>query len=90
MEDIILNPTEPVNVVPEFVDLEIKKLEESAKATLDKIIVRVPIAASAVEIVDTALAGVACSCGLFGWILSASRSRHSPAKPAVLSSEVPK
>jgi len=90
MEDIISNPTESVNIVPEFVDFEIKKLEESAKANLDEIIVRVPVVASVVEVVDVALADSSCSFVFFGWILSAKRSRRSPAKSMVLSSEAPK
>ena len=79
MEDIISNPTEPVNVVPEFIDSEVKKLDKLAKDTLDIIIVRAPVVASVVEVVDVALADSSCSFGLFGWILSAKRSRRSPA-----------
>ncbi len=33
---------------------------------------------------------VSCTCDLFGWKLSASKPLHPPAKPAVLSSTVPK
>jgi hypothetical protein len=61
-----------------------------ASDTLNNLVERVPEVAKVVEVVDEALAGSACSCGLFGWKLSMSRSRRSPAKSAALSSEEPK
>jgi ElaB/YqjD/DUF883 family membrane-anchored ribosome-binding protein len=80
-------------VMPELTDNvedAVKKVDDLANDALNKFVERVPQAARAVEVVNEALAGVACSCGLFGWTLSASRSPRSPAKPAVLSSEASK
>ena len=80
-------------VVPELTDKvenAVKKVDDLANDALNKFVERVPQAARAVEVVNEALAGVACSCGLFGWTLSASRSPRSPAKSEALSSEVPK
>lgn len=80
-------------VMPELTDnLEdaAKKVDVLANDVLNKFVERVPQAARAVEVVNEALAGVACSCGLFGWTLSASRTPRSPAKSEAPSSEVPK
>lgn len=80
-------------VVPELTDKvenAVKKVDDLANDALNKLVERVPQAARAVEVVNEALAGVACSCGLFGWTLSASRSPRSPAKSEAPSSEVPK
>ena len=80
-------------VLPEVVakvEESVKKVDDLANDALNKLVERIPEVAKVVEVVDEALAGVACSCGLFGWILSVSRSPRSPAKSAVLSNEVPK
>ena len=81
-------PEELVNVVPEFVEENAKKLEEIANETLDQVVARVPITASAVQAVDGALAGYSCSFGLFGWIFSLKRSRRSPATSEAPSNKV--
>jgi len=80
-------------VVPELADKvedAVNHVDALAGDAMNKFIERVPQAAKAVEIVDQALAGAACSCGLFGWRLSASRAPRSPAKSEDPSSEVPK
>lgn len=84
------SPTEVVSKVEDQVESAAKKLDDMAADALNKLVERVPETAKVVAVVDEALAGSACSCGLFGWTLSASRSRRSPAKPEALSSEVPK
>lgn len=90
LPDLVLRVEE---VLPELTDkLEdaVKNVDDLANDALNKLVERVPQVARAVEVVDEALAGVACSCVLFGWMLSASRSPRSPAKSEAPSSEVPK
>jgi ElaB/YqjD/DUF883 family membrane-anchored ribosome-binding protein len=76
--------------VSEKIEDAVKNIDNLANDALSSMIERVPQVARAVEIVDEALAGVAYSCGLFGWILSVSRAHRSPAKSEALSSEAPK
>lgn len=57
---------------------------------MTNLVERVPRVLNMVEVIDNELAGSVWTCGLFGWTLSASRLRRSPAKSAVLSSEAPK
>jgi hypothetical protein len=98
VEEAVLDKVEEVaekveEVVPELADKvedAVNQVDALASDAMNKLIERVPQAAKAVEIVDQALAGAACSCGLFGWTLSASRAPRSPAKPEDPSSEVPK
>jgi nitrogen regulatory protein PII-like uncharacterized protein len=84
------SPTNLVSKVEDEIESAAKKVDDLANDALHKLVERVPETAKVVAVVDEALAGSACSCGLFGWTLSASRSRRSPAKPAALSSEEPK
>jgi len=72
--------------VEDSVESAVKKVDDA----LDKVVERVPELAKVVEVVDGALSGSACSCGLSGWKLSASKLPRSPAKSGVLSSEQPK
>ena len=84
-------PGQMINeVLPEVVESTVKNVDDLANNALHKFVERVPVAAKAVAAIDEALAGVACSCGLFGWTLSASRSRRSPAKSEAPLSEVSK
>ncbi len=76
--------------VSEKIEDAVKNIDNLANDALSSMIERVPQVARAVEVVDEALAGVACSCGLFGWTLSASRAHRSPAKSEAPSSEAPK
>lgn len=90
LPEVVDKVKEIVPEVSEKIEDAVKNVDDLANDVLSKMIERVPQVARAVEIVDEALAGVACSCGLFGWTLSASRTRHSPAKSEALSSEEPK
>ena len=74
--------------VKEVVEDAAKKVDEAAdkacekvEDAIEKVLEEVPVAAKLVEVVDDALAGVACSCGLLGWELSARKVRRSLAKP---------
>jgi hypothetical protein len=88
--ELVSNVEELVPDVVEAIEDAAKKVDDLANDALNHLVERIPQLANAVEVVDNALAGAACSCVLFGWLLSASRARRSPAKPAVLSSEAPK
>ena len=88
--EVVAKVQEVVPEIAEKVEDAVKKVDDMANDVLNKLVERVPQVARAVEVVDEALAGVACSCGLFGWTLSASRSPRSPAKSEAPSSEVPK
>jgi hypothetical protein len=90
IDQVVAKVEEVLPVVVSSVEDSVKKVDELANDALNKLVERIPQAAKVVEVVDEALAGVACSCGLFGWTLSASRTPRSPAKPVALSSEVPK
>ena len=81
---------EVVSKVEDQVESAAKNVDDLANDALNKLVERVPETAKVVAVVDEALAGSACSCGLFGWTLSASRSPRSPAKSAAPSSEEPK
>jgi hypothetical protein len=76
--------------ISEKIEDAVKNVDDLANDALNKLVERIPHGAKLVEVVDDALAGVACSCGLFGWTLSASRSPRSPAKPEVPLNEEPK
>jgi len=65
----------------------IKKADVLANEVLNKLVERVPQAA---KVVDEALAKSSYSCGVFRWLLSASRPHRSPAKLEAPLSEVPK
>jgi len=88
--ELVSKVEELVPDVVEAVEDAAKKVDDLANDALNHLVERIPQLANAVEVVDNALAGAACSCVLFGWMLSASRARRSPAKLAVLSSEAPK
>lgn len=84
------SPNELVSKVEDEIESAAKKVDDLANDALNKLVERVPEAAKVVTVVDEALAGAGCSFGLFGWTLSASRTRRSPAKSEAPSSEVPK
>jgi vacuolar-type H+-ATPase subunit H len=87
----LLNKAEElVPEIAEKIEDAVKNVDDLANDALNKFVERIPHGAKLVEVVDDALAGVACSCGLFGWTLSASRSPRSPAKSEVPLSEGPK
>uniref|UniRef100_A0A6C0JLM7 Uncharacterized protein n=1 Tax=viral metagenome TaxID=1070528 RepID=A0A6C0JLM7_9ZZZZ len=82
-------PGEVVEKVEHQIESAVKKVDDMASDALKDAVKRVPELANVVEVADEALAGSACSCGLFGWNLSVSKLHCSPAKPAVLSTEPP-
>lgn len=90
MPELVIRVEEVLPGLTDKVEDTVKKVDDLANDALNKLVEHVPQAARAVEVVNEALAGVACSCGLFGWTLSASRSPRSPAKSEAPSSEVPK
>lgn len=60
--------------VDDVADAACEKVEAVAEKALEKL-ESVPGATKVVEVVDAALAGVACSCGLLGWEISARKVR---------------
>jgi hypothetical protein len=66
--------------VEDAVEDAVKNVDKLGTDALNKFVERVPQAAKAVALVDEALAGASYSCGLFGWTISMSRARRSPAK----------
>jgi len=88
--DLVDKVKEVLPEVSEKIEDAVKNIDNLANDALSKMVERVPQVANAVEIIDEALAGTACSCGLFGWTLSVSKAHHSPAKSEAPSSEAPK
>ena len=80
---------EVVSKAEDLIESAAKKVDDMATDALKDVLERSPEVAKVVGVVDEALAGAACSCGLFGWKLSVSKPRRSPAKPEVLSKEPP-
>ena len=64
-----------------------KTVEEVAAIALETLKEKVPEVVKAVEVVDDLVGDVSHSCSFFGWMFSARKLRHSPAKPAAPSNE---
>lgn len=58
-----------------------EKVEDELEKVIDKLEEIVPGGAKLVEVIDEALVGVGCSCGLFGWDISVRKSHRSQTKP---------
>lgn len=90
VEELLPEVLDKVEDVSEKIEDAVKNVDDLASDALNKFVERIPQASKLVEVVDNALIGTSCSCGLLGWTISVSRSRHSPAKSEVATNEVPK
>jgi hypothetical protein len=90
VEELLPEVLVKVEEISDSVESMVKNVDDLANDALNKFVERIPQGSKLVEVVDNALVGTSCSCGLLGWTISVSRSQHSPAKPEVGMNEVPK
>lgn len=74
-------------IVEEKVAPEVEKLVEEVAKVVETL---PPEAVKVVAVVDGALAGVGCSCGLLGWTISVKKGAPLRSTQTVLSSTPPK